>query len=74
MPIIAVLFPQKFPMTFNGQARPESGKCGRGFDASLMRRQNFYYLFSELRFFDRSVTRRGGRRPDWPIDRRVSVA
>ena len=40
-------------MTFNGQARLESGKCGRGFDASLKRRQNFYYSFFLLRFFDR---------------------
>ena len=29
---IAIIFPRKFPMTFNGQARPESGKCGRGLD------------------------------------------
>jgi len=40
-------------MTFNGQARLESGNCGRGFDASLKRRQDFYYSFSQLRFFDR---------------------
>jgi len=52
-PIIAVLFPGKFPTTFNGQARLESGKCGRGFDASLKRRQNFHYSFFPLRFFDR---------------------
>src|SRR5882672_12781499 len=40
-------------MTFNEQARTESGKCGRGFNAGLMKRQNFYGSFSELRFFDR---------------------
>lgn len=33
--------------------RPESGKCGRGLDASLMKRQNFYDSFSEFHFFDR---------------------
>jgi hypothetical protein len=52
-PSIAVLFPRKFPMTFNGQARLECGKCSRGFDASLKRRENFYCSFSQLRFFDR---------------------
>jgi hypothetical protein len=39
-------------MTFNGQARLESGKCCRGFDAGLKRRENFYCSFSQLRFFD----------------------
>ena len=40
-------------MTFNGQARLESGKCSRGFDAGLMKRQHFYDSFSELGFLDR---------------------
>jgi hypothetical protein len=43
----------KISNDFNRQARLESGKCGCDFNASLKRRQNFYYSFSQLRFFDR---------------------
>jgi hypothetical protein len=40
-------------MIFNWQARLESGKWDRGFDAGLMKRQHFYDSFSEVRIFDR---------------------